>query len=143
MPLDPLNILHLQCGVKYRTAIEVLFLYCNLCLSVMLDSLSSSFTSISLLTKWYLLYYSKSTFFSENYKNPTCILFLQHDRTEERELLQKEDNRRADARGSAAMDQLRRDKIFREFEETKQIKARYDRFVENTVGHLLKLRLLR
>jgi hypothetical protein len=41
------------------------------------------------------------------------------------------------------MDKLRRDKIFREFEETKQIKARYNRFVENIVEHLVKLRLLR
>ena len=36
------------------------------------------------------------------------------------------------------MDKLRRDKIFREFEETKQIKARYNRFVENIVEHLVK-----
>ncbi|XP_052104935.1 uncharacterized protein LOC127737994 isoform X4 [Mytilus californianus] len=48
----------------------------------------------------------------------------QYDRTEERELLQKEDNRRAEARGSAAMDKLKRERMFREFEETKQIKAR-------------------
>ncbi|XP_076097382.1 uncharacterized protein LOC143067763 isoform X3 [Mytilus galloprovincialis] len=48
----------------------------------------------------------------------------QYDRTEERELLQQEDNRRADARGSAAMDKLKRERMFREFEETKQIKAR-------------------
>ena len=41
------------------------------------------------------------------------------------------------------MDKLRRDKIFREFEETKQIKARYNRFVENIVEYLVKLRLLR
>jgi hypothetical protein len=36
--------------VKCRTAIKFLFLYFKLCLSVMLDSLSCSFTSISFLT---------------------------------------------------------------------------------------------
>ena len=35
--------------LKCRTAIKVLFLYFNLCLSVMLDSLSCSFTSMSFL----------------------------------------------------------------------------------------------
>ena len=39
--------------VKCRTAIKVLFLYRNLCLSVNFDSISCSFTSISFLT--YLL----------------------------------------------------------------------------------------
>ena len=37
-------------SVKYRTAITLLFLYINLCLSVMLDSLSISFSSKSFLT---------------------------------------------------------------------------------------------
>jgi hypothetical protein len=36
-----------ECG----TAIKILFLYFNLCLSVMLDSMSCSFTSISFLIK--------------------------------------------------------------------------------------------
>jgi hypothetical protein len=36
--------------VKYRTAIKMLFLYFNVHLSVMLDSLSCSFTSVSFLT---------------------------------------------------------------------------------------------
>jgi succinate dehydrogenase hydrophobic anchor subunit len=36
--------------VKCRTAIKVMFLYFNLCLSVTLNSLSCSFTSISFLT---------------------------------------------------------------------------------------------
>ena len=36
--------------VKCGTAIIVMFIYFNLCLSVMLDSLSCSFTSISFLT---------------------------------------------------------------------------------------------
>jgi hypothetical protein len=36
--------------VKCRTAITPLFLYFNLCLNVILDSLSCSFTSISFLT---------------------------------------------------------------------------------------------
>ena len=38
--------------VKCRTAIKVLFLYFNLCLSVMLNSLSCPFTSISVLTDY-------------------------------------------------------------------------------------------
>jgi hypothetical protein len=38
--------------VKCRTAIKMLFLYFNLCLSIMFDSLSSSFTSISFLTNF-------------------------------------------------------------------------------------------
>jgi hypothetical protein len=37
-------------NVKYRTAIQALFLYFILCLSIMLDRLSCSFTSISFLT---------------------------------------------------------------------------------------------
>jgi hypothetical protein len=36
--------------VKYRIAIKVLFLSFNLCLQVMLDNLTCSFTSISFLT---------------------------------------------------------------------------------------------
>jgi hypothetical protein len=36
--------------LKCRTVIKALFLYFNLCLSIMLDSLSCSFTSISFLT---------------------------------------------------------------------------------------------
>ena len=44
--------------VKCRTAIKELFLYLYLYLSVMLDSLSSSFTSISVLTKYVLHCYS-------------------------------------------------------------------------------------
>ena len=36
--------------VKCRTAIKTMFLYFNLCLSVMLDSFSCSFTSTSNLT---------------------------------------------------------------------------------------------
>jgi len=46
-----LIIEHLTAIVKFRTAIKALFLYINLCQSVKLDSLSCSFTSISLLTK--------------------------------------------------------------------------------------------
>jgi len=45
--------------VKCKTAIKALFLYTNLCLSVKLDSLSCSFTSISFLTnqiKYYKAY---------------------------------------------------------------------------------------
>ena len=36
--------------VKYRIAIKVLFLSFNLCLQVLLDNLTCSFTSISFLT---------------------------------------------------------------------------------------------
>ena len=36
--------------VKCRTAIKVMFLYINSCLSIMIDRLSCSFTSISFLT---------------------------------------------------------------------------------------------
>jgi len=46
--------------VKCRTAIKVLLLYFNLHLSVEVDSLSCSFTTISFLTNclsWSLLYY--------------------------------------------------------------------------------------
>ena len=40
--------------VKCRTTIKVLFIYFNWCLSVMLDSVSCSFTSILYLTNtWY------------------------------------------------------------------------------------------
>jgi len=41
--------------VKCRIAIKVLSLFFNLCLSVTLDSLSCSFTSISFLTNWLTL----------------------------------------------------------------------------------------
>jgi len=41
---------HTIVAVRCRTAIKALFLYFNLCLSVMFDSLSCSFTSISFLT---------------------------------------------------------------------------------------------
>ena len=39
--------------MKCRRAIKALFLYFNLCLSIMLDSLSCSFTSMSFLTKYF------------------------------------------------------------------------------------------
>ena len=40
--------------IKCRTAIKILFLYFNLCLSVKFDSLSCSFTSILFLTNLYV-----------------------------------------------------------------------------------------
>jgi hypothetical protein len=47
--------------LKCRTAIQALFHYLNLCLSVMLDSLSCSFTSMSFLTV--LLFIGSLNFF--------------------------------------------------------------------------------
>ena len=44
-----LIIEHTTVTLKYSTAIKALFLYFNLCLSVMLDCLSYSFTNLSFL----------------------------------------------------------------------------------------------
>ena len=55
--------------LKYIRVIKALFLYFNLCLSVMLDSLSGSFTSRPFLTIHSKFSYELPCFFLLNLKN--------------------------------------------------------------------------
>ena len=58
--------------VNCRTTIKELFLYLNLCVSVMLDRLSYLFTSISFLTN---VYGQSETFLICNKSNTTGVTF--------------------------------------------------------------------